>query len=67
MKRKKWKMPAWMEPYRELVGNTGGNKIEELMNYTTSNMGNNFIRTGLIIAVISQVELLERLHEQGKV
>ena len=67
MKRKKWKMPAWMEPYRELFTNTGGNEIEELVNDTDSNMLNNSVRAALCIAVISQVGLLERLHAQGKV
>jgi hypothetical protein len=28
----KWTMPKWMEPYRDLITNTGGSSIEELMN-----------------------------------
>ena len=27
-----WKMPEWMEPYRDLFNNTGGNSVEELQN-----------------------------------
>jgi hypothetical protein len=58
-------MPDWMEPYRELINNTGGNPIEELLNdrHTTAQV--NLIRAALIVAVTSQVHLLTTLHNQG--
>lgn len=62
-----WTMPEWMEPYRELFANTGGNQIEELMNDRTTNHRNNLIRSALIVAVSSQVALLMKLHSQGLV
>lgn len=58
-----WKMPAWMEPYRSCINNTGGNSVEELMNDHTSNMQNNFVRAALCIAIKSQVSLLNSLHD----
>jgi hypothetical protein len=61
-----WKMPDWMEPYRGSFANTGGNSIEELMNDRTTDGGNNIIRSALIIAVESQVILLNRLHHEGR-
>lgn len=64
-KRKPWKMPPWMEPYRALIQNTGGNPIEELMNDTTTNGFNNSIRSALILSVHSQVVLLNIMHDRG--
>jgi hypothetical protein len=62
---RKWKMPAWMERYRSLFVNTGGNSVEELVNDdgTNSNLQNNAVRALLCVAVKSQVSLLEQLHE----
>lgn len=56
-----WKMPKWMEPYRELIGNTGGNTVEEMMN-DDSNAQINLPRAVLAVAVKSQVGLLCTLH-----
>jgi hypothetical protein len=64
-KQSQWVMPAWMEPYRERIKNTGGNSIEELMNDDKSTMLNNHIRAALCIAIKSQVALLEHLHRDG--
>jgi hypothetical protein len=61
---KKWKMPAWMEPYRDSFCNTGGNSIEELMNDRSTNIANNAVRVALITAVDAQVGLLCRLRER---
>jgi hypothetical protein len=58
-------MPAWMEPYRELIGNTGGNKVEELVNDRTTTAQGNLIRAALITSVEGQVALLHRLHRKG--
>lgn len=63
--KKPWTMPAWMEPYRDLIGNTGGNPVEELVNDSTASVRNNVIRAALCVAVESQVALLHRLHERG--
>lgn len=59
-----WKMPKWMEPYRELIGNTGGNSIEEMVN-DDSDARINLPRVILSVAVKSQVGLLEQLHERA--
>jgi hypothetical protein len=59
-------MPAYLEPYRGLIVNTGGNSLEELMNDQTSDLQNNAIRALLCVAVKSQLSLLERLHERGQ-
>ena len=61
-----WTMPEWMEPYRNVITNTGGNPIEDLMNDHDSNMFNNAVRAALCIAVASQVSLLEKLHNEGR-
>lgn len=39
----KWIMPDWMEPYKDIITNTGGNSIGELMNDDgkNSNLFNN--------------------------
>lgn len=64
-KRATWKMPKWMEPYRELFQNTGGNSIEELMNDRDTHGGNNVIRSALIISVDSEITLLHRMKVRG--
>jgi hypothetical protein len=63
--REPWVMPAWMEPYRELIVNTGGNPVEELINDEKTNAFTNVVRAGLIVAVYSQVRLLTALHQRG--
>lgn len=65
---KRWVMPKWLESYRDCIGNTGGNSIEDLMNDdgTNSNLFNNAPRALICVAVKSQVNLLERLHKQGR-
>lgn len=62
---KQWKMPKWMERYRELIGNTGGNSVEELMNNTTVTADTNLVLSVLCISVKSQVNLLERMYAKG--
>lgn len=61
-----WVMPEWMEQFRDIIQNTGGNSIENLVNDTTSNTFNNPIRAALCIAVTSQVGLLITLHNRGE-
>lgn len=60
-----WVMPEWMEPYRGLICETGGNTIEDLMNDHHSTAFNNVIRAGIIVAVNAQVCLLHRLSLKG--
>lgn len=62
-KIKPWSMPVWMEPYRDMIVNTGGNSIEDLMNDRTDSR----VNLPLVIlsaAVRSQVLLLQILHER---
>lgn len=61
-KVRRWTMPPWMESYRGLIGNTGGNSIEELMNDHHTVVQVNAPRAMICVAVKSQVALLERLH-----
>jgi hypothetical protein len=63
--KNKWVMPKWMESYRNMICNTGGNPIEELMNDNTTTMNNNIVRVALIISVDSQISLLTKLHDKG--
>ena len=60
-----WEMPEWMEPYRELIGDTGGNPIEELMNDHETVAQVNLYRAAICISVKDQVGLLYRLHSKG--
>ncbi len=64
-KPREWKMPKWMEPYRELIRNTGGLPVEELMNDHTTNAQVNLYRATFCITVKDQVALLTMLHERG--
>lgn len=61
----RWTMPDWMEPYRNLISNTGGDTVENLMNDEGANVRNNVVRATLCIAVQSQVTLLARMHRDG--
>jgi len=62
--KEQWVMPAWMEPYRNLINNTGGNSIEELMNSRVS-IEINMPLAVLCITVAAEVRLLHDLHEHG--
>lgn len=64
-----WRMPDWMEPYRGDIRNTGGNLVEVLMDTYLNDrrvLDTNLPLGVLSIAVVSQVELLTRLHETGR-
>lgn len=64
--RTTWVMPAWMEPYRALINNTGGNTIEELIddfNNERNLMRTNVVRFALAMGVYAQVNLLGTLHD----
>jgi hypothetical protein len=60
----KWKMPKWMEPYRKLICNTGGNSIEDMMN-GNADPAVNLPLSMLQACVKSQVLLLEALREEA--
>ena len=64
-KHKPWVMPAWMEPYRDTIVNTGGNAVEDLMNDHDTNFNNNLPRCALMLCVQSQVALLSAMRERG--
>ncbi len=60
-------IPEHLEPYRELVGNTGGNSIENLigrLDDTHLSQTNQLVFT-MAISVEDQVNLLKRLHAKG--
>ena len=65
MKDRDWKMPEWMESYREHFCNTGGNSLEDLMQDEEVALWSNAMRFMLVACVDSQVTLLERLHKVG--
>jgi hypothetical protein len=60
-----WTMPEYLEKYRDLIVNTGGNSIEDLMNDKHTTHFANHVRSAIIVAVKSQIALLESLHERG--
>jgi hypothetical protein len=66
-KDKKWIMPKWMKSYENMILNTGGNSIEDLVNDDgrNSNIFNNAPRALICASVKSQVGLLQQLYEQG--
>lgn len=63
-KKRGWVMPGWMESYRALIVNTGGNSIEDMMNGNESPLINLPLST-LQACVKSQVALLEGLRRIG--
>ena len=65
--RKRWTMPEWMEPYRDMISDTGGNPIEDLMNDHTTTAQVNLYRAVFCISTKAQVALLEKLHAAGKI
>lgn len=58
----KYQVPAWMRPLLPLLCNTGGNDPEELLNDTETTASANVVRYVLIVAVRSQVDLLQLLY-----
>ena len=59
-----WVMPEFMEKYREHFTNTGGNTVEELMNWKGSAFAN-LPMALLSSCASSQVGLLTRLNAAG--
>ncbi|MFV3054112.1 hypothetical protein ACNI4R_24440, partial [Klebsiella pneumoniae] len=62
----KYQVPAWMRPLLPLLCNTGGNDPEKLLNDTETTASANVVRYVLIVAVRSQVDLLQLLYRKGR-
>jgi len=65
VKKEDWKMPEWMEIYRESINNTGGNTIERLygMKGSDATIFSNAPLALICVAVKCQVDLLYTLHK----
>lgn len=66
-----WSMPAHLEAYRDLIGETGGNSVDELMREWTAGadgvMFANLPKYLIMVAVAAQVALLERLQAADRI
>lgn len=60
-----WTMPVWMERYRSMIVNTGGNSVEDMMNGNADPIVNLPLST-LQACVKSQVAFLQTLQRHGK-
>lgn len=60
-----YQVPVWMRPLLPLFCNTGGNDPEELLNDTETTASANIVRYVLIVAVRSQIDLLQLLYRKG--
>ncbi|HFD2729552.1 hypothetical protein [Escherichia coli] len=60
-----YQVPVWMRPLLPLLCNTGGNDPEELLNDTETTASANIVRYVLIVAVRSQIDLLQLLYRKG--
>lgn len=68
-RKKPWKMPPELEPYRDLICNTGGLSIEELCERSGGSDCNVVVNAPLALivqSVESQLILLARLYNDGK-
>ncbi len=61
----RWKMPGWMEKYRDCICNTGGNSVEELANNHSADIETNAPLALICVAVKTQIGLLITLHNKG--
>lgn len=60
-----WVMPEWLEPYCDLIAETGDQSVEEVMNDWSSGFHDNYMRAARLMAVNAQLELLQRLRDEG--
>ena len=61
-----WKMPKWMERYREHIeSGCGGQTAEQLMNRKGVNYFNNPLLCELIGMCHAKINLLERLRKEN--
>ena len=65
-KKEKWTMPEWVEPYRGMITNTGGNDIDGIMNDKHTTIQTNLPRMAIIFMVTAQIALLQELKKSGK-
>ncbi len=64
-----WKMPKWMEQYRELIKTRDNRPIEEIMSDTSGDMNSPHTemreRSMSNYAVAAQINLLNDLYQRG--
>ena len=64
-----WKMPKWMERYRELIKTRGQRSVEDIMSDTSGDMNSPHAelreRSMSNYAVAAQVNLLNDLYQRG--
>lgn len=58
-------IPEWAEKYRDLFQDTGGNKIEDIMNDHSFNVVTNGIKSMMVASIEGQMTLLRRLKAKG--
>jgi hypothetical protein len=64
-----WKMPKWMERYRELIRTRGQRSVEDVMSDTLGDMNSPLAelreRSMSNYAVAAQINLLNDLYQRG--
>jgi hypothetical protein len=60
-----WIMPEWMEPFRNLIEDTNGASVEDVMNRLMNGRSSD-VQVMRTVCVTAQVNLLYRLHREGK-
>ncbi len=67
--QQQWKMPKWMERYRELIRTRGNRTVEEMMSDTLGDMNSPHAvlreRSMSNYAVAAQINLLNDLYQRG--
>jgi hypothetical protein len=67
--QQQWKMPKWMERYRELIRTRGNRTVEEVMSDTEGDMNSTHAdlreRSLSNYAVAAQINLLNDLYQRG--
>jgi hypothetical protein len=66
MKKKKWTMPEWMEPFRKFLTEPDGAEEYKNCDGVNCNVVVNAPRALLCQTVSSEIGLLYRLHEEGQ-
>jgi len=66
MEKALWRMPAWMEQYRVLIGQAGDNTVEELMIFLMERDVTDDVELYTrAVSVRSQINLLYELEAAG--
>lgn len=58
-------LPEWMDKYRDIITDTGGNPIEWLISLGGEDTKNNIALAFLTVSVCAQIRLLSNLHDKG--